>query len=203
MNNMHRTTMRIRPILMVSMALAAVAVGCNSGRQEEPEARYSDELSSYIEFCRSMALESDEKDVSPMWEQQSGGAFQEFTKTFKIIYGDADYLSFYATEASYTGGAHGLTEITVGTICRKTGKLLTLDDVFPVAERAALTRQLHQLVAEAIGEENILYDVQPRENFYRAADGWHFVYNPYEIAAYAQGVIDVVVKRETPGAAGK
>lgn len=198
MNNTNKITRRIRPIQMASLALATVAAGCFSGRLEEPQSSYSDDLDSYIEFCRSMAMESDEQDASPMWKQQSSGAVQEFTKTFKIVYGDANYLSFYSTEASYTGGAHGMTGNTVGTICRKTGKLLTLDDVFPVAERPALTRQLHQLVVEAIGEKNILNDVQPVENFYRAGDGWHFVYNPYEIAAYAKGVIEVVLKQEMP-----
>lgn len=139
-------------------------------------------------IMRTMAM--DMEDYSDQWVA--------FPKTLKIVYGDANYLSFYSTEASYTGGAHGMTGNTVGTICRKTGKLLTLDDVFPVAERPALTRQLHQLVVEAIGEKNILNDVQPVENFYRAGDGWHFVYNPYEIAAYAKGVIEVVLKQEMP-----
>ena len=60
---------------------------------------------------------------------------------------------------------------------------------------AALGAELRKSVIAKIGEENIQSPVKPIENFYRAADGWHFVYNEYEIACYALGAIEVVVKR--------
>ena len=60
---------------------------------------------------------------------------------------------------------------------------------------AALESELRKAVVAKIGEENIQSPVKPIENFYIAADGWHFVYNQYEIACYAIGAVEVVVKR--------
>ena len=46
---------------------------------------------------------------------------QEFKKDYKVVYADRQYLSFYCSDYSYTGGAHGSTTIIVGAIDRKTG----------------------------------------------------------------------------------
>ena len=70
--------------------------------------------------------------------------------------------------------------------------------MFGKEDLAALESELRKAVVAKLGEENIQSPVKPTENFYRTADGWHFVYNEYEIACYALGTIEVV-KRMAPG----
>ena len=84
--------------------------------------------------------------------------------------------------------------MSVGTLDRKTGRQLTLNDVFGKDGLATLESELRKAVVAKIEEENVQSPVKPTENFYLAADGWHFVFNEYEIACYACGVVEVVVK---------
>ena len=105
----------------------------------------------------------------------------------EMVYLDEKYLSYRIEEYTYSGGAHGSTKVSVGTLDRETGRQLTLNDVFGKDGLAALETELRKAVIAKIGEENIQSPVKPIENFYLAADGWHFVYNEYEIACYAIG----------------
>lgn len=114
----------------------------------------------------------------------------------EMVYLDDRYLSYRIEEYCYNGGAHGSSKVTVGTLDRETGRELTLVDVCGKDGLPALESELRKAVIAKIGEENIQSPVKPIENFYLASDGWHFVYNEYEIACYALGAIEVVVKRE-------
>ena len=114
----------------------------------------------------------------------------------EMVYLDERYLSYRIEEYAYSGGAHGSTKVSVGTLDRETGRQLTLNDVFGKDGLAALETELRKAVIAKIGEENIQSPVKPIENFYLAADGWHFVYNEYEVACYAIGTIEVVVPRQ-------
>lgn len=118
----------------------------------------------------------------------------------EMVYLDERYLSYRIEEYAYSGGAHGSTKVSVGTLDRETGRQLTLNDLFGKDGLAALETELRKAVIAKIGEENIQSPVKPIENFYLAADGWHFVYNEYEIACYAIGAVEVVVSRHSTAA---
>ena len=120
---------------------------------------------------------------------------QEFKKEYKVVYADRQYLSFHCSEYSYTGGAHGNTQITVGTIDRKTGKILTLADVPTFADQAALKSRLHDAVVTKIGKDALQGEVSPHDNFYLSKDGWHFIFNEYEVACHAVGDVEVVISK--------
>ena len=113
----------------------------------------------------------------------------------EMVYLDAKYLSYRIEEYWYHGGAHGSTKISVGTLERETGRQLTLNDVFGNDGLSTLEEELRKAVAKKIGEENIQARVKLTENFYLAEDGWHFVYNEYEVACYACGAVEVVIPR--------
>ncbi len=160
----------------------------------------------YIDFCCELATSPvperenpDDFMSKPDWMVHPCSATdQEFKKDYKIVYADRRRLSFRCEEFAYTGGAHGGTRITVGTIDRKTGKILTLADVPAFADRAALKRRLHDAVVAKIGKDAVQDEVKPHDNFCLAKDGWHFVFNEYEVACYAVGAVEVVIKEETP-----
>jgi hypothetical protein len=101
-------------------------------------------------------------------------------------------------EWEYTGGAHGLTSVTTGVICRKTGRALTLTDVLPQSKHAALLNALRAALIARLGSaEALLDEVFIPHNFYVAQDGLHFVYNVYEVACFAAGTLDIVIDPAT------
>ena len=183
--------MRIRLLLI----LESIVAGCVSTERSGDE-----DFDRYVEFCRETAMTPvDTEDPNdPMakvdWMVGASATTQEFNKEYKIVYADGDYLSFYAKEYSYLGGAHGNTIIRVGTISRATGRVLKVGDFVADVKRAALKNALYDGAVKALGgKENLQSEVDVVENFYLAKDGLHFVYNEYEIACYAAGSVEVVV----------
>ena len=177
-----------------------IATGCAS--RDDRAGR--EDLDRYIDFCRETAITPVEKEdpEDPMTKADwmvypCSMTTQEFKKDYRIIYADAQYLSFRCEDYSYTGGAHGNTRITVGTIDRRTGKVLKINDVFPSEGRDALLKTLREKAVKAIGGESELQS-EPTivENFCLMKDGWHFIYNQYEIACYATGAVEVIIDRE-------
>lgn len=177
--------------------LALALAGCaTSGRIEGDEDR-----ERYLDFCRELAM----MPVTDKGEDEvlSGADWMvypcsftshEFKKEYRIVYADERYLSYRCEEFVYMGGAHGLNVITVGTIERGSGKKVALKDVFSGWGEEKLAKALREKAIERLGGE---YELQgepgPTENFCLMADGWHFVYNEYEIACYAAGAVEVVI----------
>ena len=180
---------------IIAICVGAALAGCVAADRFG-----GDDLDRYIEFCRETAMTSvaEEDPNDPMskvdWMVGASATTQEFNKEYKIVYADGDYLSFYAREYSYLGGAHGNTIIRVGTISRATGRVLKVGDFVADVKRAALKNALYDGAVKALGgKENLQSEVEVVENFYLAKDGLHFVYNEYEIACYAAGPVEVVI----------
>ena len=180
---------------IIAICVGAVLAGCVSADRFGGE-----DLGRYVEFCRETAMTPVEKEDQddPMskvdWMVGASATTQEFNKEYKIVYADREYLSFYAKEYSYLGGAHGNTVIRVGTISRATGRILKVGDFVADVKCAALKKALHDGAVKALGgKENLQSEVDVVENFYLAEDGLHFVYNEYEIACYAAGPVEVVI----------
>ena len=121
-----------------------------------------------------------------LWEKQC---------EYKVVYSDKNIVSYKIGKYGYNGGAHGWHNTEVGTL--KNGRNMKLADL--PSEVPALWRQA---VAAHFGAESFekyikspnLYAVpEITENFYLDDKGIHFIYNPYEIACYAAGTIDIFV----------
>ena len=171
-------------VLCVALAL----VGCGG---VEPDAR-KDERAAYVEFLREVVADA-KKDADSLIGHTLTDSEEQCKR--EMVYLDDRHLSYRIEEYWYRGGAHGSTKISVGTLDRETGRQLTLVDVFGKDGLSALEWKLRKAVVEKIGEEEIQSPVKPTENFYLAADGWHFIYNEYEIACYACGAVEVVLPR--------
>ena len=172
----------------LTLAVLLAFAGCGVGEQD----MRNDARGKYVEHLRKII--ADAKKDSDFFIGHALTDGEEQCKR-EMVYLDDRYLSYRIEEHWHHGGAHGSTKVSVGTLDRETGRHLTLDSVFGKDGLAALELELRKAVIAKIGEENIQSPVKPIENFYRAADGWHFVYNEYEIACYALGAIEVVVKR--------
>ena len=175
--------------LLSLLPLLAVLSGC---RTESSEGACT--LENFI----SVAIAEDVPREIPAWDKSS---------KYEIICRDADKVSYRATEYQYTGGAHGYTSVQVGTVDRKTGRKYRLADIVPENRRNELLQKVREYIAirryEAKSyaewrarEENAFFD-EPKltENFYFDDRAIHFIYNQYEIACYADGIIEAIVPR--------
>ena len=185
---------KILPLIL----LTAVFAGCDCSENCK-----CDEFNSFVELCRGIAKEPIPAKVEPEdpttkvdWMVHPCTATtQEFKKDFKVVYADDSYLSYYAMEYSYTGGAHGTTTVSVGSLKRPSGETVKLSEFVPEEKMKSLQKALYDGVVKKLGSaENILGEVKVIDNFYIAKDGLHFVYNQYEVAPYAAGVIEIVIK---------
>ncbi len=110
---------------------------------------------------------------------------------------NADYIlcNEYLIYA-YTGGAHGMTNISYDIVSLLTGKKVEYKDVFREDATDALSDLLTFQLKKNIGvasdvnlkSEGYFVDtIQPNYNIYVNSTGIGFVYNSYEIAPYAMG----------------
>ncbi|RME98422.1 MAG: DUF3298 domain-containing protein, partial [Bacteroidetes bacterium] len=118
-----------------------------------------------------------------------------YEKSTLVYYNSTDLLTLGFTDYSYMGGAHGIYATEVHAYDLKARKKISLDEVLlPGYENAlsdALARALrvkYQLGKDTPLSELLFEDkLEPNENFGLTDKGIFFVYQPYEIAAYAVG----------------
>lgn len=110
-----------------------------------------------------------------------------------------DSLIFYrSTFSSYTGGAHGMVIVSNYVFNMINGKQLSEKDIFKPNYEIAL----HKLLVEYGYEQypdSIFFDnnlIVPNGNISLTAHEISYTYNPYEIAPYCCGVIDIKIPLE-------
>ena len=175
--------------LLFLLSLVALLSGCRTKPSEG---------ACTLENFVAVAISEDVPREIPAWDKSS---------KYEIICRDADTVSYRATEYQYTGGAHGFTLVQVGTIDRKTGRKYKLDDIVPETRRNELLRKVREDIAirryeaksyaEWRARKEIAFFDEPQltENFYFDDQAIHFIYNQYEIACYADGIIEAIVPR--------
>ena len=122
----------------------------------------------------------------------------------KILFYDSNVLSYQRELYTYAGGAHGMTTKTNYVFDIKTGKILTEEDVFGKGFERKITKQLIEKanILRAKGElpeEDELYNswnIIPNGNFALTDSSVIYTFNPYEIAPYCYGIIDIELKLE-------
>lgn len=108
-------------------------------------------------------------------------------------------------EDTYTGGAHGNHAINYYNVNKSNGHVITLSDICP-ADRlpqltdsivASLVKQYNCKSLEQLQTEHAIFMLCDKpvvaQNFYFDANGITFVYNEYEIAPYACGIIETTL----------
>lgn len=110
---------------------------------------------------------------------------------------------YLATVDYYEGGAHGINQLLTMNFEAKTGRQLTLADIFAPGYEQPLKDILLKALREKTGcstmsalrDKGYLYsmDMFPSENFILGEETITFVYNPYEIAPYNVGSIELII----------
>lgn len=105
----------------------------------------------------------------------------------------------------FEGGAHGITQLLTMNFDNQTGRCVTLSDVYGSDYEAQLTEQLLKALLEKTGDSDVdalhqrgyLYsmDMFIPENYIIGDDHVTFIFNPYEIAPYSEGRIELDIKR--------
>lgn len=116
-----------------------------------------------------------------------------------ILYNDNDWLVMESFNASYTGGAHGNYGSSYTNIDLQGRRQWSIMDM--VTDTAALRPILNDAAlayfslkpGEQMEQRMLVNEVPPTSNVYLTATGLTFVYNPYEIASYADGQIALFI----------
>lgn len=108
---------------------------------------------------------------------------------------DHDWLCLNRRYTSYTGGAHGNTVSTCYNLDLKLNKVWNLEDI--VTDSLALQPLLNEAARkcfnlkpeQSLTSRLMVQDVPPTGNVCVLNTGLAFIYNPYEIASYAEGEV--------------
>jgi hypothetical protein len=122
----------------------------------------------------------------------------------KVLWNADSTVSVSATSYQYTGGAHGLSNNTVLAFDLKHARTHGLGDLFQPGYEAPLQQVLEKHLrvqydlgssAPLNGRTGMLFNphLALTSNFYVTGKGIGFVYNPYEVAPYSYGVIELFV----------
>ncbi len=111
------------------------------------------------------------------------------------------FLCYQFRIYSYAGGAHGNTMVRNCSFDCHQNRVLLLNDLFSEASQPALSAMIQQRLLdkyECTSAEQLaaigffdLPSVSATDNFFFDYNGVTFVYDPYEIATYSCGVIEV------------
>lgn len=158
----------------------------------DPETLVDDFISEYARFAHAFP----ESAVS-----------YELERNIDLEPSPPGFISLSARERTYTGGAHGMEWLALATFDATTGRRVTLDallrdDALPeftamLERRFRAARDIpEQEPLDAAGFAFESGRFAPTDNFAVTAEGLRFYWNPYEIASFANGPTDVVVRAE-------
>ena len=196
--------------MVLCMCIAALC-GCADKAVQEEKSNPSDfvvrDASLFMHDFNDF-LDAYLDEMRKMFKDETEGAIpntREYNSKYDVIYTDGRMFSSYRAECyRYTGGAHGVEIVKVGTIDVKTGKRLTIHDVIPDDKYdEALARVKAAVIAKIGGEVNLIPSAREvlaklPENFYVGEDGLHFVFAEYFVAPYhyapdMYGPVEVVI----------
>ena len=112
----------------------------------------------------------------------------------------ARHLQTYAVAYNdYTGGAHGMNALVCNVFDLTTGETVSEADLFAEGWQDGVSALLKTaldafLEAQEEGEDLIFGAPAPNGNFSVSEEGVTWIYNPYEIAPYAMGSVELSVR---------
>lgn len=149
------------------------------------------------------------KEIEPEYEKEMkehGEAYSfewEFEYTLSPVYNRNNFFCYALSSSEYTGGAHGMYSDLYYTIDLSDWHRIVLDDIFQPGSTDQVNRVLLEELLKSLNlstPDSLLelgfFDTEnivANNNFYFTDNGICWVYNPYEIACYATGQVDIEV----------
>lgn len=148
-------------------------------------------IAGYKSDAEDLAGEFDADEDSWMfnWEFSMSGAFTSSCKARNL-------QTYSCIDQQYTGGAHGMFAQTCWVFDMTTGELVELDDLFvkdfeeDEGVSDLLCERILELIDDEYGADALFGPPYPNANFSVDEEGVTWLYNPYEIAPYAMGVLE-------------
>ncbi len=148
------------------------------------------------------------KESCSAYAREMGAASDDETRQFYIamdsfaIRSDANVVSFLNQYEDFQGGAHGYYTFTGSNFDTSTGTLLTLDDI--VKDKEALITYLKQELKAQYPDtqffdlDGFFADTESVDNiaFLCRYDGVEFMFQPYDLASYADGWQSILVSAD-------
>jgi hypothetical protein len=182
---------------LVSTNLATY-FGCK-GSRDNVEKCIQDQVQQYLDSSRAEILDEvkDQAD-SDLWD---GDRFEYYhNDDVSIQYDENDILVLRENTSEYTGGAHGMYGTLLQVLDLANNKVLKLRDVTTADSvtlehllEMAFRKDYHLKKTDSLSD--LLFDnsLAANDNFYITRKGLGFLYNPYEVASFAAGIIEVFI----------
>ena len=149
-------------------------------------------------------------ELAEMYEPDS-----EFRETLQYYYtiegssvenGREDVLSYQTAIDCYLGGAHGSYVVQYFNFDKSSGRLICIGDIVPADKEMLVLKAMEEQLCKEWDAKDLadlqektgitmLGDLYLTNNFLIKSDSIEFLFNQYEIAPYAAGLISVTVER--------
>ena len=150
-------------------------------------------------ICRYKSVASHFDERMFPWEHKS---------EIRVIYQSPDVISLEQETYAYTGGAHGIHHFSLYTLSKRIGRPLTFKDILGDQDPDTFVDKAENRFREtfSISSFQSLKDAgfwfennrfHLPENAALLEKGILFIYNPYEIAPYSEGVLRFIVPLES------
>lgn len=150
--------------------------------------------------CTEKAFFALYKEQNAAWHE-GGNSFGWIKETSMSVTYNSDYiLCLEYLDYVYTGGAHGMTNLSFDVINLMTGDKIVMEHIFNDNAFDKLTSlltaqvRLDQQIPDSISLKNAGYfvdSIEPGTTIYLNGSGVGFIYNQYEIAPYSTGIVNV------------
>lgn len=126
---------------------------------------------------------------------------QESQEIFSVMYEDSVSITLSYFTYLYSGGAHGNYSVNLSTVLKSNGQTLKLEDVLTkngIDRLPDILKQIAKMqfkIKEGPLKENgFLVDQIPVSGeFYITGSGIGFLYNPYDIMPFSEGIVNLFV----------
>lgn len=162
------------------------------------DSTHQGDMPSFITKTQAATLIlENEEDIDFMQEHP-----YEYDQQVSVYYYRSNRLIVCHSAYQYTGGAHGMHALQMMNIDTKTKKTIGLSDVLSPTEinrlPVLLEKKLRQKfnLTDTDSLNSVIFDEHPElvnTNYYITHTGIGFIYNPYEIAAYSYGTLQLFV----------
>jgi hypothetical protein len=185
------------------LVIASVTTSSNQALRD-PEKAMRNFIAQLIEEYRG--LEKDYEAALATKEELLSSFSNEYVGEGSNVFNKGGIFCFSSSVYRFMGGAHGLGTVKYTCVNLDNGLVITGNDLFIDDYESFLTPLILGKLVEIQGVKSPkelendgffdISDIKPNDNFYLNEKGIIYVYNPYEIAAYYIGILEVFIPYE-------
>lgn len=209
-NNLRSDTMLYHniPVFRYHIAYPSFTSTCNQKAVETINEFYLSYARRKERFCRLNLYPQAVEAARYITDNNPPFNYYEFDVAYQITLNKGCITSLYMEEYTYMGGAHGSTIRTSDTWDFKSGKRISLKELFagdPKLQEKILKDIQQQIVKRLKTEPQTFFDDYPKllrdslnlNSFYLTPNGTVIYFQQYDIAPYAVGFPEFVLSKNS------